>query len=73
MELFSPVSKYTTIRLVLPIPTHVHWLIKQVDVDNAFLYGFLDTPVYIVQPPGFVDPEKPAHVCKLTKSLYGLK
>ena len=37
---------------------------KKVDVDNVFLPGFLDSPVYMVQPPGFVDPEKPAHVYK---------
>ena len=71
--MFSPVAKSTTIRLVLTIATHFHSPIKQVDVDDAFLHGFLDTPVYMLQPPGFVDPEEPAHVCILTKSFYGLK
>ncbi|GJW12905.1 copia protein [Tanacetum coccineum] len=43
------------------------------DVKSAFLNGFINEEVYVAQPPGFVDFEKPNHVFKLKKALYGLK
>jgi len=43
------------------------------DVKSAFLNGFLNEKVYVSQPPGFTNEEKPNHVFKLTKTLYGLK
>ncbi|GJU80972.1 retrovirus-related pol polyprotein from transposon TNT 1-94 [Tanacetum coccineum] len=45
----------------------------QMDVKSAFLNGFINEEVYVAQPPGFVDFEKPNHVFKLKKDLYGLK
>lgn len=49
------------------------WNGKQVDFKTAFLYGKLPEPVYMTQPPGFEDPQHPDWVCKVTRSIYGLK
>lgn len=65
--------KPTTIRLVLSIVFSKAWKIKQLDVNNTFLHGFLHANVYMLQPPGFQDAQNPIHVCKLHRSLYGLK
>jgi len=66
-ETFSLVVKPATIRVILSLAFH------QLDVKNAFLHGHLEETVYCQQPPGFVDPTTPDHVCLLRKSLYGLK
>ena len=72
-EMFSPVVKPATIRVVLSIATFHSWPIHQMDVKNAFLHGDLNELVYCSQPVGFVDTTRLDHVCRLNKSLYGLK
>lgn len=70
---FSPVVKPLTLHIIFSLAVTKRWIIQQVDINNAFLNGTLHETVYIQQPEGFLDPDKPTHVCKLKKSLYGLK
>ncbi|GJY78729.1 ribonuclease H-like domain-containing protein [Tanacetum coccineum] len=72
-ETFSPVVKPATILTVLSLVVSRDWPIHQLDVKNAFLHGHLSKTIYMHQPPGFVDPNKPNYVCHLQRSLYGLK
>ena len=72
-EIFAPVVKFTTVRIMLALVAHFDWEMKQMDVTTAFLHGELDKNIYMHQPEGFVDPKLPDHVCLLKKALYGLK
>ena len=65
--------KHYTIRIVLVLAIHKDWPIQQLDVQNAFLHGLLYEEVYMYQPSKFIDPNYPHRVCKLHKSLDGLK
>ncbi|MCH80898.1 retrovirus-related Pol polyprotein from transposon TNT 1-94, partial [Trifolium medium] len=71
-ETFSPVIKPATIRLLLTLALTHKWSIQQLDINNAFLNGFLDEEVYMDQPPVFTS-DNPSLVCKLNKALYGFK
>jgi hypothetical protein len=72
-ETFSPIIKQATVRLVFSIAVSRNWKIHQLDIHIAFLNGVLTEEVYMKQPPSFVDSSLPSHVCRLHKSLYGLK
>jgi hypothetical protein len=72
-DTFSLVFKSSTIRAILAIAVHFDWPTMQLDVSNAFLHGQLQEEVFMEQPPDFVDKKFPNHVCRLQKSIYGLK
>ena len=72
-EIFSPVVKLTTIRLVLKIVAAENLHLEQLDVKTAFLHGDLEEDLYMRQPEGFIKEDKKNLVCRLKKSLYGLK
>jgi hypothetical protein len=72
-ETFSPVAKIKSIRIMLAIAAFYDYEVWQMDVKTAFLNGKLDEEVFMTQPEGFVDPKHPNKVCKLERSIYGLK
>ena len=71
-ETFAPVARMTTVRTFLQIAASRNWEIHQMDVHNAFLHGDLKEEVYMRPPPGFCGSDK-NKVCRLNKSLYGLR
>lgn len=72
-EIFSPVVKHTSIRLILSIVASQDMELEQLDVKTAFLHSDLEEKIYMKQPEGFIEPGKEGLVCSLKKSLYGLK
>ncbi|KAL1214071.1 Retrovirus-related Pol polyprotein from transposon TNT 1-94 [Cardamine amara subsp. amara] len=72
-ETFSPVSKKDSLRIVLGLVAHYDLELHQMDVKTAFLNGELEEEVYMDQPEGFVTAGKENLVCRLRKSIYGLK
>nr|GEV47029.1 hypothetical protein [Tanacetum cinerariifolium] len=71
-EVFAPVARIEAIRLFLAYASFIGFTVYQMDVKSAFLYGTIDEEVYMMQPPGFQDPEFPARVYKVEKAMYGL-
>ena len=69
-DTFAPVAKMNTIRILISIATNRDWPLKQLDVKNAFLNGYLEEEVYMDPPLGV---ESNGRVCKLKRALYGLK
>jgi len=72
-EIFSPVVKHTSIRVLLSLVAQHDMELEQLDVKTAFLHGDLEETIYMTQPEGYVEAGKENHVCRLKKSLYGLK
>ena len=72
-ETFSPVAKIKSIRILLAIAAFYDYEIWQMDVKTAFLNGKLEEDVFMTQPEGFEHKKYPNKVCKLVKSIYGLK
>ncbi|KAL2241352.1 UNVERIFIED_CONTAM: Retrovirus-related Pol polyprotein from transposon RE1 [Sesamum indicum] len=68
---FSPVAKSVTVRIFLAIAAAYTWPIQQLDINNAFLHGYLEEDIFMSPPEGYDVP--PNLVCKLQRSLYGLK
>lgn len=71
-EVFSPVAKHVTVRMLITMATAHAWPLHQLDVNNAFLHGFLQDDIYMKLPPGYIQGQQ-GQVCKLVRSLYSLK
>ena len=72
-ETFSPVAKLNTVRVLLSLAFNLNWSLHQLDVKNAFLNGDLEEEVYMHIPVGLETTSNFNEVCRLQKSLYGLK
>ncbi|KAJ4700915.1 Retrovirus-related Pol polyprotein from transposon TNT 1-94 [Melia azedarach] len=72
-ETFAPVAKLNTVRVLISLAVNNDWPLQQLDVKNAFLNGDLTEEVYMTVPPGIENDYNSGKVCKLKKSLYGLK
>ena len=72
-DTFSPITKIAYVRLLLSMAAMCFWPLYQLDIKNVFLHGDLAEEVYIEQPPGFVAQGESDLVCRLRRSLYGLK
>lgn len=73
VDTFAPVVKPSSLRTVLAIAAAKDLEMIQLDIRTAFLYGELQEEIYMEQPEGFIIPGKEEHVCRLLKSIYGLK
>nr|GEY04770.1 ribonuclease H-like domain-containing protein [Tanacetum cinerariifolium] len=71
-EVYALVARIKEIRLFLAYASFKDFVVYQMDVKSAFLYGKIEEDVYVCQPPGFEDPEFPKRVYKVEKALYGL-
>ena len=72
-ETFSPVSTNDSFRVIMAIVAHFDLELHHMDIKTAFLNGDLDEDMYMEQPTGFAKVGKEDLVCKLNKSIYGLK
>ena len=72
-DTFSPVANIASVRLLLSMAAMRSWPLFQLDIKNAFLHGDLAEEVYMDQPPSFIAQRESGLVCKLRRSLYGLK
>ena len=72
-ETFSPISKKYSFRIIMALVSHYDLELHQMDVKTAFVNGDLEEDVYMDQPVGFAEEGKEHMVCKLKRSIYGLK
>ncbi|GKE42247.1 ribonuclease H-like domain, reverse transcriptase, RNA-dependent DNA polymerase [Tanacetum coccineum] len=72
-EVFAPVARMETIRLLLAIAANNKWEVHHLDVKSAFLHGELKEEVYVTQPEGFTKKGNDGKVYRLIKALYGLR
>ena len=72
-DIFSLVAKVTSIRLLLFVASAFDFEVEQMDVKTKFLHGDLEEEIYMKQPEGFMVKGKKELVCRLKKSMYGLK
>lgn len=72
-EIFSPVARHDTIRMIAALVAREGWRIYHLDVKSTFLNGVLTEDIYVEQPEGYVEKGSEDKVCKLVKALYGLK
>lgn len=72
-EVFAPVVKQTTVRTLLAVAAEKNLIVQQADVKTAFLNGDIDSEIFMKQPEGYEVKGKEEKVCKLKKSLYGIK
>nr|GEU86793.1 hypothetical protein [Tanacetum cinerariifolium] len=70
-EVFAPVARIEAIRLFLAFASYMGFMVYQMDVKSAFLYGEIEEEVYVTQPTGFEDPHNPKHVYRVVKALRG--
>nr|GEU69396.1 hypothetical protein [Tanacetum cinerariifolium] len=71
-DVFALVARIKAIRLFLAFASFMGFMVYQMDVKSAFLYGKITEEVYVTQPRGFEDPDHPQKVYKVVKALYGL-
>lgn len=72
-EVFAPVARMDTVRIILALVAQNGWTVYQLDIKSAFLHGKLSDEVYVEQPKGYVQKDDSQKVYKLKKALYGLK
>jgi len=72
-EIYASVVRPSSFKALFTLAAQNDWLIHQMDVKTAFLNGKLEEILYMKQPQGFEDKDKPTWVCKLIRALYGLK
>lgn len=69
---FSLVARFTTVRTIIVVAAAHNWELEQIDINNAFLHGYIDEDIYMTPPLGY-SKAAPGQVCKLKRSLYGLR
>ncbi|CAI7914827.1 unnamed protein product [Closterium sp. NIES-54] len=70
-DVFAPIAKAPTLRVLLAAAVVCGWKVEQMDVKTAFLYGVVDEEIYMKQPEGYDDGS--GRICRLNKAIYGLK